>query len=137
MTGVDYRGFDGALEVEEFTGGNVRWADLMLPLVVDGADFVMLLEVGEHLHPDHEDQVLRSATDRARCGLVLSWAVPGQTGAFHVNLRSNDYNRHKLQALGFELDEVLTRQGRQTYHLPWFANTFMFFWRIDRPKQCY
>jgi hypothetical protein len=136
LTGVDYRGFDGALNVEEFTGGRVQWADLTLPLLVGAADFVLLLEVGEHVPAEHEEQVLTNAADNARCGLVLSWAVPGQNGARHVNLRSNDYIQQKVEARGFELDESLTRQGRERCQLPWFAHTFMFFWRSDAAPLC-
>ena len=135
LTGVEYRGFDGALNVEEFTGGRVRWADLTLPLLVVAADFVMLLEVGEHVPVEHEAQVLNNAADNALCGLVISWAVPGQTGAFHVNLRSNAYIVDKVRARGFVLDDSLTREGRRRCQLPWFANTFMFFWRVDAPPQ--
>ena len=49
----------------------------------------MMLEVGEHVPRQYEEQVLSNAVDKARCAIVISWAVPGQTGAFHVNLRSN------------------------------------------------
>ena len=137
LTEIDYRGFDGALNVEDFTGGHVRWADLSMPLDADSADFVMLLEVGEHLPAEHEDQVLNNAAGKTRCGLVLSWGVPWHTGAFHVNLRSNRYIRDKLRSRGFSLDVDLTREGRERCQHTWFRDTFMFFWKDDAPQHCY
>ena len=133
---VDYRGFDGALNVEEFTIGRVAWADLSLPLLADPADFVMMLEVGEHVPRQYEEQVLSNAVDKARCAIVISWAVPGQTGAFHVNLRSNEHVVAKLSARGFHLDAELTRQGRERCQLPWFQTTFMFLWKDEAPQHC-
>jgi len=134
---IDYRGFDGSLNVEEFTNGRVLWADLSVPLVLsENASFVMLLEVGEHVPMESEDQLFRNAANHAVCGLVISWAVPGQTGAFHINLRSNTYIREKVSSLGFTIDQGLTDKGRNGCELPWFANTFLFFWKDDAPDHC-
>ena len=46
----DYRAYDGAGNIEEYTKGMVKYFDLTLPLALPKADFVLSLEVGEHVH---------------------------------------------------------------------------------------
>ncbi|EFJ51442.1 hypothetical protein VOLCADRAFT_87747 [Volvox carteri f. nagariensis] len=54
-------------------------------------DWVMSLEVGEHVPSEHEDAFLSNLLRHATRGVVLSWAVPGQGGHHHVNERPNAY----------------------------------------------
>jgi hypothetical protein len=53
-------GFDGAGNVEEVTGGFVRFADLSLPLQMPRADWVVALEVGEHIPSAFEPTFVRN-----------------------------------------------------------------------------
>ena len=55
---IDWRGFDGAENVESFTGGAVKWIDVTDPLfdsIDQHPDWVMSLECGEHIPPEATD----------------------------------------------------------------------------------
>ena len=45
-----------------------------------GADWVMSLEVAEHIPPQFTDAFLRNVRCHARVGAVISWALPSQRG---------------------------------------------------------
>ena len=127
-----YEAVDGALNVERFTGGFVRWADLTLPLHTRRgapADWVLSLEVGEHLPVQYEAQFLDSLDEHNRCGVILSWAVEGQAGKGHVNCRNNDYVIAAMERRGYTYDVAAATAGRAAAELPWMANTFMVFRR--------
>ena len=127
---VRYSAVDGALNVERFTDGRVRWADLSLPLLLDGpSEWVMSLEVGEHLPQEFESQFFDTLDAWNTRGVVLSWAVVGQPGAGHVNCRDNPYVVSKMEGLGYWLDENVTALGRSAPQNWWFKNTFMVFRR--------
>lgn len=133
-----YAGIDGALNVEPFTSGFVRWADLTLPYDRDGgaADWVMSLEVGEHPPAAFEAQFLSTLHRNNRCGLILSWAVPNQPGKGHVNCLTNEQVRERVEPLGYALDAAVTEATRAKAELPWFKNTFMLFRRSNAPPDC-
>jgi hypothetical protein len=131
-----YEAVDGALNVESFTGGFVRWADLTLPLDTQrgtAADWVLSLEVGEHLPVQFEKQFLDSIDQHNRCGAVLSWAVENQSGKGHVNTRNNDYVIAAMQARGYTHDAAASQAGRAVASMPWLKNTFMVFRRHCAP----
>jgi hypothetical protein len=129
---IDYSPFDGALNVEEFTAGRVSWVDLSTPFTLSKqADWVMSIEVGEHLPAEFETTFLSNVARNARCGAALTWGVPDQGGHSHVNCRTNEYIKERMSELGFDSDEAIQAQGRAAaaakYY--WLQNTFMFFHR--------
>ncbi len=131
-----YEAVDGALNVERFTGGFVRWADLTLPLhTLRGgpADWVLSLEVGEHLPVQYESQFFDTLDTHNRCGVVLSWAVLGQDGKGHVNCRSNEYVIAAMERRGYAYDVAAAQAGRAVAELPWLAETYMVFRRECAP----
>ena len=139
---VRWRGYDGAGNVEDFTGGFVRWFDLSIPLALARADWVMCLEVGEHIPHEHEHTVMRNLHAHNRCGIVLSWATLNQQGISHVNNHRNAYLVGKLSALGYSLNRNRTlafRFGPSVKSLvayPWFRRTLLVFDRINPPPLC-
>ncbi len=122
---------DGALNVEAFTNGRVRWADLTQPLLLDDSPFewVVSLEVGEHLPQLYEAQFFRTLDKHNTCGVALSWAVEGQPGKGHVNCRSNEYVSAKMRELGYSLDNSTMAEARAGAEWWWFKNSFMLFRR--------
>lgn len=72
--GLDWRGFDGAGDIVEYTDGFVRFADLTIPLALPRADWVVSLEVGEHVPREHTLMFIRNLHAHNRCGVLLSWA---------------------------------------------------------------
>lgn len=124
-----WTGYDGAINVEEYTNGFVHWADLSVPgFAVDNlADWVMALEVGEHVPAEFEDAVIDNIARNSKCGAIVSWAIPGQGGHAHVNNRPSSYVIDKFKSRGFEYDEVKSREGQDAAQYIWFKDTLMVF----------
>jgi hypothetical protein len=122
--------------VASFTGGFVQWADLTLPLHTargSPADWVLCLEVGEHLPAQYEETFLDNVDAQNRCGAILSWAVEGQAGKGHVNMHNNDYIIGAMTRRGYTYDAATSQAGRDVATLPWMKNTFMLFTRPCTP----
>ena len=77
--------------LEEVTGGFVQFVDLTAPLSLPRADWVLSLEVGEHVPSQHEAALIRNLHAHNCRGVVLSWAVLHQGGFHHVNNHANAY----------------------------------------------
>jgi hypothetical protein len=66
----------------------VRFVDLTLPQYwLPRYDWVLSLNVIEHIPQQFESVVLDNMVRVAGEGIVLSWATPAQDGFQHVNLR--------------------------------------------------
>ena len=128
--GLDARGYDGNPASQTLSDGYVSVMDLTLPINLGKADWVLTLEVAEHLPPQYEEIFLNTVHKLNKKGVVLSWAVEGQGGFGHFNERNNDYAKKKMADLGYENDlaaEKFLREGRAGGIAPWFANTLMVF----------
>eukprot|EP00913_Durusdinium_trenchii_P029975 g28089.t1 len=117
--------FDGVTGVTEITNGAVTQVDLAeknKPLVKDWYpepfDWVMCLEVAEHIPPEHEEQFLQNLGRHASQGLVLSWAPPGIEGEGHVNCQELEESRQRVEALGFKQDTAATEALRSASEAP-------------------
>lgn len=106
-----YVAFDGAFNVDVYTEGFVHHADLTKPLRYS-ADWVLSLEVGEHIPQKHESQYLDNVANNARVGVVLSWAWPGQPGHGHVNTKTGKEVMALMAERGFDYDEEWTLRLR-------------------------
>mmetsp|Transcript_50331 Transcript_50331/g.155871 ORF Transcript_50331/g.155871 Transcript_50331/m.155871 type:complete len:440 (-) Transcript_50331:79-1398(-) len=81
--------FDGSPDIELVTKGVVLTADLGKPLNLwRKYDWVLCLEVAEHIPPDLTGLFLRNLDEHATEGLVLSWARPGLQGLGSINPQS-------------------------------------------------
>lgn len=127
--GLSWRGFDGSPAIEEVTGGRVRWADLTVPIDVGGADWVLSLEVGEHLPSRLALVYVDNLARHARRGVVMSWATPGQVGMGHINNQPNEVVYAALAERGLALDVARTAAVRAASTVPWFQGTAMVFRR--------
>jgi hypothetical protein len=134
-TDIRWTGYDGAINVEEFTHGLVRWADLSMPLFAHASDWVMCLEVGEHLPAAFQDQLLSNIHSLNVCGVVLSWATPGQGGHSHVNERTNEAVLADMVRLGYAYNSSASQQGRAAASYGWFHNTLMVFDKKGAPRE--
>lgn len=90
-------------------------------------EFVLCLEVGEHIPKKHEQVFMDNVGEFVSRDLVLSWAVPGQGGGGHFNERSNDYVISEFVKRGLEFDEKKTERLRGYSSLKWFKNSIMAF----------
>ena len=114
----NYRGYDGAGNVERFTSGFVRWIDMTNPLLaLPKADWVMSLEVGEHINSLSEKYFVRNLHTHNCRGLILSWGVLGQWGRGHVNNHGERYITRVFTELGYIYDVAATKRLREQHVL--------------------
>ena len=107
-----WRGYDGAGDIEQYTEGFVQFVDLTVPLVLPRADWVLSLEVGEHVPPEYEKSFVRNLHALNCRGIVLSWADYG--GHQHVNKRNKEYLVEVFSGLGYSYNENLTNAAKAT-----------------------
>ena len=112
VPGLRYYGYDGAGNVQEKTAGRVNFADLSIPLSLPRTEWVMSLEMGEHVPHRFEHMVVRNFHAHNCRGLLLSWARPGQRGHGHVNGHSHKYIRELFEQLGYQYNPELTEMLR-------------------------
>ena len=133
---IDWRGFDGAENIESFTGGAVKWIDVTDPLfdsIDQHPDWVMSLECGEHIPPEATDAFIDLLDRHNRKGVILSWAVIGQPGHSHINTRSNEDVVARFLERGYYQDQWtgdFQREGRESANYYWFKDTFMVFRKV-------
>lgn len=118
-SGVQVAAFDGAPGISDVTEGLVRHADLTGNVTAIGqADWVLSLEVGEHIPPYVEHMFLHNIVSHASVGIVLSWSNGAGNG--HVNPRPSEYVRRKMTELGWYSHEPDTRMLRSAVAtVPW------------------
>ena len=105
-----YDSYDGAPFIENETNGKVKFIDLTIPQYgLPIYDWVICLEVAEHIPKDYEDVFLSNLARHAQAGIILSWARPGQPGHYHVNNKPLDQVIVSLRKVGFERDEGMSR----------------------------
>ncbi|KAL1519237.1 hypothetical protein AB1Y20_003496 [Prymnesium parvum] len=138
-----WRGYDGAGNVENWTKGMVNWFDLTIPLSLPRADWVLALEVAEHVPRRQEGIMMRNLHAHNCMGIIISWAVPGQVGHGHVNLRTSGYVIQRFESLGYAYDPELTKSMRhgsaadgssRLHSHPWFLRSLLAFRRIQRVR---
>lgn len=130
--GFDVVGVDGNPATGEYCSDPERILirDLSKPLDLDQQfDFVMCLEVGEHIPAQFEDALFQNMDRLCRSGgiVLLSWAVEGQPGYGHVNCHNNAYVKSKFYAMGYENAVEHEDIFRQQTQLWWFRDTLMLF----------
>ena len=128
--GCRCRGFDGIPQIGQITGGLVEYLDLSRPQTLDEVfDWVLCLEVLEHIPRDFEAVALDTLHRHNRQGVVISWAVPGQAGLGHVNCRPNEYVADWFVGHGYRHDLPTQQRLRQSASIAWLKNTLMVFRR--------
>ena len=130
MPNLMYYGYDGAGDVETYTLGLLYWFDLTQPLNNPVTDWVMSLEVGEHIPSKYEGMFVRNLHMHNCKGIILSWGVIGQKGVNHINNHSNEYVSSIFDELGYKRDadlETLLRCEDKDHR--WFQKSVMVFRR--------
>ena len=109
----------------------VNFLDLTLPQYwLPRYDWVLSLEVLEHIPARYETIVLDNIDRAAGHGVVLSWAVLGQGGFHHVNNRPLSYVQETMSNRGFRMDLNTSLMLRHQATLAWLRNNVMVFMRI-------
>lgn len=120
-------GFDGNPNTQELTNNICSVLDLSVPMQFDPFEWVMSLEVGEHLPSQFEDVFIQNLHNNNKHGIILSWAIKGQGGHGHINEQNNDYIKSKICDLGYINDTETELKLRRDSSLWWFKNTIMVF----------
>ena len=127
---LQYEAYHSAGLVARCTDGFVRYFDMALPLALTKTDWVMSLEVGEHLPNMYEAMMVRNLHYHNCKGVILSWAVIGQIGRHHLNCHSNMYLIRVFDALGYTYDNKTTAIFRRPDgNYEWFTWSLMVFRR--------
>jgi len=92
-------------------------------------DFVLCLEIGEHIPKKHEQTFIDNVNDFVTKNLVLSWGIPGQGGTGHFNEQPNDYIIAECEKRGLKYDGKKSQKLRDVATRGWFKNTIMCFSR--------
>eukprot|EP00440_Ansanella_granifera_P031929 gb/GFBE01034654.1/.p1 GENE.gb/GFBE01034654.1/~~gb/GFBE01034654.1/.p1 ORF type:complete len:318 (+),score=54.88 gb/GFBE01034654.1/:1-954(+) len=137
LPNIHYHGYDGAGNVAEFTENYVHFADLTVPLDVKRSDWVVSSEVGEHIRHEFEPQVIANLHEHNCKGIVLTWAVLGQGGFWHVNCHSNAYLINIFTQLGYKYDsEKADALRASATESGWLNYSTMVFVRTSAPSGC-
>lgn len=125
--GIVAEGYDGNPLTPELSGGLCKVLDLSEPFQLKNKyDWVMSLEVGEHLPQQYERIFIENLMRHAKKGILLSWAIKNQGGTGHFNEQNNDYIKAIFESYGYSNDldaEKLLRSKSKT----WFQHSLMVF----------
>jgi hypothetical protein len=104
------------------------------PIELTEKGIVICLEVGEHIPDEYEHMILDNLASLCDSWLILSWALPGQSGVGHFNCRSNQYIITQIESRGFEFIPDITNEARKhpVGVTGYFQKTLMIFKRYDR-----
>ncbi|CAG0899204.1 unnamed protein product [Cyprideis torosa] len=128
---LSYAAFDGAPFTEQTSENRVKFLDLAIPhFGLEVFDWIVSLEVVEHIPEQFEATYLDNIFRHAREGIILSWAVPKQGGTGHVNERPFSYVRDVMAKAGFAHDEVASQQLKNAAKFPWLKRNINVFRRI-------
>ncbi|CAL1151345.1 unnamed protein product [Cladocopium goreaui] len=126
--GLRSGGFDGNPATWDITEGRCLQADLSRDLDLGTRwDWVLSLEVAEHIPRQFETSFLQNLDRHACSGMVLSWG--NQAGEGHVNLRTSDEVEILMREHGFHSLSDKTAELRAAATLPWLQSTVMVFKR--------
>ncbi len=128
MKGIRAEGYDGNPNTLELTDGVCKILDLSESFQLQETfDWVLSLEVGEHLPQQYERIFIENIMRHARKGIVLSWAIKNQGGTGHFNEQNNDYIKAVFASYGYINDVAAEKKLRSASTVIWFKNSLMVF----------
>ncbi len=126
--GIDAIGYDGNPDTFLLSGGIAFPLDLSQVVNLGKMfDWVLSLEVGEHIPEEYEDIFIGNLDKHCIQGIILSWAIKGQGGFGHFNEKNNQYIKDKICSYGYVNDIEAEKHFRSVSQLKWFKNTIMVF----------
>ena len=129
---INALGFDGNPYTPQLTNNLCKVLDLSKEIKFNEPfDWVLSLEVGEHLPPHLEHIFINNLHYNNKYGIVLSWAIKGQGGDGHFNEQDNNYIKTKMSSLGYINDIENELKLRDLAKISWFKNTIMVFRKKD------
>ena len=130
-----YDAYDGAPYTEKTSDGRVKFLDLTIPQYgLPLYDWVVSLEVAEHIPQQFESVYIDNIIRHARDGIVISWAIPGQEGYSHVNNRKHEYVQEIIESKGFTYIPNESQTLKNSSWLGSFKNHLSVYRRRDLNK---
>ena len=120
-------GYDGNPNTQQLTDNVCSVLDLSKSFTLSKKEYVITLEVGEHIPKEYEHIFIDNVHKHNSKGIILSWAVLGQGGDGHVNCQNNEYIKQKFLDLGYHNDIEDENYLRHNSSFSWFKNTIMVF----------
>ena len=62
--------------------------------------------------PQFEEIFIENLHNNNKYGIILSWAIKGQSGYGHVNEQNNEYTKSKICKLGYINDIIIENKLR-------------------------
>jgi glycosyltransferase involved in cell wall biosynthesis len=96
--------------------------------LTEQSDFVMCLEVAEHISPESSEAFLDAVIGCLEPGGTLLWsaAQPGQGGIGHINCKPKSEWQDMLEERGLvhqeEIEKELIKDMKNGYHMGWFIS---------------
>jgi 2-polyprenyl-3-methyl-5-hydroxy-6-metoxy-1,4-benzoquinol methylase len=127
--------YDGARGVEEVTKGAVTWVNLCEHLDTQRRfDWVMSLEVAEHIPPQFSRQFLENIARHSRDVLAISWSDDDE-GIGHINVRTQEaFIREVNEVTGFVKDDALTKLLHESSSIDYISRSIVAFRRPPHLK---
>jgi len=122
----EVRACDGAPGIENATHGAVCTADLTERLELTPADWVLSLEVAEHIPPASAFCFLQTLRRHSQRGVVLSWSK-SSSGHGHINPQHQWRVILEMQHLGFDYDTKVSKKLRGKSFLWWMRTNVLVF----------
>lgn len=123
--GTNEYGFDLGVDGNPESPDGVLIADLTRPLRLPVFDWVVCLEVGEHIPLELAPALFNNIHRLGREGAVVSWAVPGQQGRGHINCQPNSWVEERMS--GYRVDREAAAALRAAAGWFWFKDTIQVF----------
>ena len=126
--GLKTIGYDGNPYTKEMTNGICDIIDLSIPFKLKKKfDCVLSLEVGEHIPKKFQEIFINNLIEHTNKLIIISWAIPGQSGYGHINNQTNEYIINIFIKKGFKEQIYMDNIIRLTEYNTWFKNTIMIF----------
>lgn len=127
----DLLGVEGADLEDLFSHEHILIHDLSEPLELDAKGSVVAIEIGEHIPSQFESIFLDNVCNNVAqgCYLVLTWAIPGQSGHGHCNNRPNEWVIAQVEQRGltFMPRESISARDCIEHTTSWLRNTILIF----------
>jgi cyclopropane fatty-acyl-phospholipid synthase-like methyltransferase len=105
-SGIKCKGYDGNPDTPKLTNNLCGVLNLAEKFEFEPLDYVLSLEVGEHIPKEFETTFIENIHNHNTKGCIVSWATlnPYQGGHGHVNNQDNDYIIARFIELGYDHD---------------------------------
>lgn len=123
IRGYQVEGIEGSSHAKKYFQHNLIHVHDLRELISDFSlykkfDLVLSIEVAEHIEEEYSDNYIKNLDYLTNNLILITAAMPGQQGHYHVNCQLPDYWIKKFQKYNFTFLSELTLRFA-TYFEPW------------------